>query len=350
MPTLRSPTLGPLAVGLALAVGVVATTALATPPGKNGKIVFRRYLSADHSAGALFVANPDGSGVTQLTHPAAGRVVDNEPDWSPDGTQVVFQRADENACGDDSCESDQIWVVNADGSNAHAIAADPAGKSCATNNKPGGGICRFSPAWSPDGTRIIFACTTPFIPGYLETGGLCVVNADGSSLTTLIHTPKRFYDDGPQFSPNGKQIAFERDLDGADGSTMTAALFVMHADGTNIHRVTPLALRGGDHPDWSPDGKRILFTSNVDGPDAISANKYTVKPDGTGLRQLTHARGGTTQWMSSSYSPDGQWITVARRSGAHNAQVYVIRTDGTGARNITHSTTWDSAPDWGATH
>jgi TolB protein len=178
-------------------------------------------------------------------------------------------------------------------------------------------------------------------------GGLCVADADGSDLTTLVHTPAHFYDDGPQFSPDGKQIAFERDLDGAHGSTLKTAVFVMNADGSNIHRITPWALRGGDHPDWSPDGKRILFTSNVDGSATISANKYTVKPDGTGLRQLTHARGGPTQWMSSSYSPDGTWITVARRSGSNNAQVYVMRTNGTGIRKITHSTSWNSAPDWG---
>lgn len=337
-----------IVIALAVLVSTVTGTAVATPPGKNGKIVFRRYLNVDHSSGALFVVNPDGSGVVQLTHPPAGRVLDNEPDWSPDGSQVVFQRADSNACGNDSCETDQIWVVNADGSNAHAIVTDPAGKSCATDNKPGGGICRFSPAWSPDSKRVIFACTTPFIPGYPETGGLCLVNADGSNATTLVHTPTRFYDDGPQFSPDGKQIAFERDLDGADGSTLKAAVSVMNADGTNIHRVTPWALRAGDHPDWSPDGKRILFTSNIDGPDTVSANKYTVKPDGKGLRQLTHARGGTTQWMSSSYSPDGRWITLARRSGGNNADVYVMRTNGTGIRNITRSAPWDSAPDWGS--
>lgn len=326
----------------------IAAVASATPAGTNGPIVFRRYLNSDHSAGALFVINPDGSGLRQLTHPAAGRVLDNEPDWSPDGKQVVFQRADENACGDDSCETDQIMVVNADGSGAHAVAVDPAGKNCATDNKPAGGLCRSSPAWSADGTRVIFSCGTPWIPGVTVSEGLCIVNADGSGAQTFFKAPARMNDDGPQFSPDGKRIAFERALDSSDGGTLKVAVFVMNADGSGAHRVTPWGLRGGDHPDWSPDGKRILFTSNVDGPSSVSSNKYTVRPDGTGLHALTHATGGSTQWMSSSYSPDGAWITVARRSGAANASVYVMHVDGTHVRRIVHSNSWNSAPDWGS--
>ena len=337
-----------LLVAIAGASAIAAGTARATSPGKNGQIVFRRYLSTDHSAGALFVVNPGGSGLRQLTHPATGRVLDNEPDWSPNGKQVVFQRADENACGDDSCETDQIWVVNADGSGAHAIASDPAGKNCATDNKPAGGLCRSSPAWSADGTRVIFSCGTPWIPGFDVSGGLCIVNADGSGTQTFLKAPKGMNDDGPQVSPDGSRIAFERAFDTPDGGTLRVAIFVMNADGSNARRVTPWSLRGGDHPDWSPDGKRILFTSNIDGPSNVSSNKYTVNPDGTGLHALTRARGGLTQWMSSSYSPDGKWITLARRSGGDNASVYVMRADGTHVRRVFHSSAWNSAPDWGS--
>jgi TolB protein len=337
-----------LLVAIAGASAIAAGAARATPPGKNGQIVFRRYLNAEHSAGALFVVGPDGSGLRQLTHPAAGSVLDNEPDWSPNGKQVVFQRADDSACSDNSCETSEIWVVNADGSGAHAVARDPAGKNCATDNKPAGGLCRSSPAWSADGTRVIFSCGTPWIPGFAVSEGLCIVNADGSGTQTFLQAPKGMNDDGPQFSPDGQRIAFERAFDSSDGGTLKVAVFVMNADGSNARRVTPWGLRGGDHPDWSPDGKRILFTSNIDGSSSVSSNKYTVRPDGTGLHALTHARGGSTQWLSSSYSPDGKWITLARRSGNDNASVYVMRADGTHVRRVTHSSFWDSAPDWGS--
>ena len=166
-----------IVVGLLALVGVAGAvaTADATTPGANGKIAFRRYFDQDHSSGALFTANPDGSDVQQITHPAAGPVLDNEPDWSPDGKQVVFQRNDGNGCGT-NCETAEIWVVNADGSNAMAIVKDPVGKGCALDGKPAGGSCRGGPAWSPDGKRIIFECGAPNGPG-----GFCVANADGSN-------------------------------------------------------------------------------------------------------------------------------------------------------------------------
>ena len=340
-----------LLVAIVGASAIAAGTAGATSPGKNGQIVFRRYLNNDHSSGALFVVNPDGSGIHQITHPNTGRVLDNEPDWSPNGMQVVFQRADENACGDDSCETDQIMVANADGSDPHPVASDPAGKNCATDNKPAGGLCRSSPAWSADGSRAIFSCGSPWIPGYPESEGLCIANADGTGTQTFLKAPKGMNDDGPQFSPDGKRIAFERAFDAPDGGTLKVAVFVMNADGSGARRLTPWRLRAGDHPDWSPDGKRILFTTNIDGSSSISSNKYTVKPDGTELHAVTHASGGSVQWMSSSYSPNGKWIVVARRTATENASVWIMRADGTHARPITHAEySWDSAPDWNITN
>ena len=114
--------------------------------------------------------------------------------------------------------------------------------------------------------------------------------------------------------------------------------------------ITPWALRAGDHPDWSPDGTRILFHSNQDGPATVSANLYTIRPDGKGLRQLTHARGGSVQYASSSFSPNGKWITFARRTGESNADVFIMRADGTRVqKNVARSKLWDSAPDWGPT-
>jgi TolB protein len=54
-------------------------------------------------------------------------------------------------------------------------------------------------------------------------------------------------------------------------------------------RVTPWDLRAGDTPDRSPDGRRILFNSNNAGPETVSANLSTIRPNGTHLQQLTFA-------------------------------------------------------------
>jgi TolB protein len=111
-------------------------------------------------------------------------------------------------------------------------------------------------------------------------------------------------------------------------------------------RVTPWHLRAGDTPDWSPDGRRILFHDNLDGPSTVSANLYTIRPNGSHLQQLTFEEGGVVNHLGSCYSPDGTMITFARRPA----------TGGHGGRRVHHARGWhaeghpnelyDSYPDW----
>jgi TolB protein len=339
----RRHAIGGLA-GLALA-GVAVSVAGATAPGKNGKLAFRGYLDADHTWSALFTANPDGSATRQITHPPR-RVLDIEPDWSPDGKQLVFQRVSLDGCGPD-CETDQIYRLNSGGAGLKALAAESGGKGCIRRSQPAGGTCRGVPAWSPDGKQIAFECavltpaqTNPYL------GRICVMNADGSDVHRLPQTSAASAgDSAPTWSPDGRRIAFQRALNGGQRD----AVFSMNADGSRQRRVTPWSLRAGQ-PDWSPNGRRILFYSNWDGPSSVSANLLTVSPTGSGVRQLTHARGGRVQHLSATFSPDGKWITFASTPGTGNdgnADIYVMRADGSRVRNVTRSARWDSGVDWG---
>src|SRR2546421_543156 len=89
-----------------------------------------------------------------------------------------------------------------------------------------------------------------------------------NAMTGTAPAPPNRADGGPQYSPDGGTLAFERDIVTSTGDTITSAIFVMNADGGDARRLTPWKLRAGDHPDWSPNGKRILFHSNQDGPDS----------------------------------------------------------------------------------
>lgn len=330
-------------------LGFVSGSAWATPPGKNGKIAFRRYLDPEHSSSALFTANPDGSMTRQITHPPEG-VLDIEPDWSPNGMKIVFQRIDRNGCGT-GCETEEIDMVASDGSGLTRLANDPAGKGCVRGDVPAGGTCREVPAWAPDGKRIAFECQS--LTGVSRNpylGRICVMTAAGSNIRQLTQTPAAGVEDSaPSWSPDGRRLAFQRVVENERGEPLRDGVFVMNANGGNARRVTPWALRAAQ-PDWSPDGTRILFYSNWDGADGVSANLYTIGVSGTGLRRLTHAAGGTVQLLSATFSPDGRWITFGKKPGVGkdgNADIFVMRANGTHVRNISRSPVWDSGVDWG---
>src|SRR5262249_6760106 len=276
------------------------------------------------------------------------RVLDMAPNWSPDGSKLVFQRVSLDGCGP-ACETDEIYLINSDGSGMTALAHDDASKGCTQHEQPAGGTCRGVPTWSPNGMQIAFECAN-LTPGQTNPylGRICVMSSNGSNVQELPQTPTTGVgDSAPSWSPDGRRIAFQRTILDSHGTVMRDAVYLMTADGSGPHRVTPWSLRGGQ-PDWSPNGQRLLFYSNWGGPTTVSANLYTIGADGTALRQLTHAHGGTQQHLSATFSPDGKWIAFSRTQRGRNADVFIMRANGTSVRNVTRSAIWDSGVDWGA--
>ena len=123
----------------------------------------------------------------------------------------------------------------------------------------------------------------------------------------------------------------------------------------DARRITPWRMNCQDRPTFSPDGKRLLFRCMPRGEEGPS-NLYLVRPDGTGLHQVTFAS-ADRQFLGSSFSPgfrNGRgWITAGRTGGFGadgNADVFgILLRDGKVARmvNLTRSEQWDSGPGWG---
>src|SRR5262249_55425151 len=148
------------------------------------------------------------------------------------------------------------------------------------------------------------------------------------------------------FSPDGSRFVYEHSNSPLAKPPHVAALYVAKSDGSGDHRITPWPLDAGDNPDWSPDGKWILFRTHV-GTD-MNSTIDVIHPDGTGRKQLVNF-GRTANMRSATFSPDGQWIVLATDRGkGTNPAVYTMRADGTHLQLVTHSKLWDSAADWGS--
>jgi Tol biopolymer transport system component len=157
-----------------------------------------------------------------------------------------------------------------------------------------------------------------------RTGGgdIYVMNADGSSQTRLMTDSG--LDQGAAWSPDGRTIAFSRNL----------AVYLMNADGTNLRQL----LTSAEWPAWSPDGTKIAFMRCQYCDDI-----WVVNVDGTGLRQLTNH---VEREMWPAWSPDGTRIAYHRKVNDNNDEIYVMNADGTGQTRLTNNAAGDYFPKW----
>ena len=151
-----------------------------SPDGR--RLVFVRSTRQERPVG-LFVTNVDGTGVRRLT--PKGLIVDNSGfagSWSPEGDRVLFvARTSED-------NHKAIWVVDADGGTPEQLSNTPA---CGGLLSAAGQFGCYSPDWSPDGTKILFAR----FDGAGES--IYTMNADGSGLTQVTDGE----DDQPDWAP-----------------------------------------------------------------------------------------------------------------------------------------------------
>jgi Tol biopolymer transport system component len=146
----------------------------------------------------------------------------------------------------------------------------------------------------------------------------------------------------PTWSPNGKQIAFDRDprAESAEAAPH-ASVYIVDADGTNLKRLV-----AGASPAWSPNGDKILFTGYTPQPDESIPDLFTMNTDGGPRTKLTDAP--SANGWEGSWSPDGKEIVfVSSRSEAELDGLWTMNADGGSPKLVRlepYCTVGD--PDW----
>ncbi len=301
-----------------LGLAVLVASSSATTPGRNGRIAF----SADSGHGLeVFTIRPNGRGLRQVTPGMRGDAT--AVDWSPDGDTIVFEH--DFFEPDRDVDHGQILTINADGSHLRWLT------------KAG---VKSQPAYTPDGRHLVYMRGDSAAPQ-----GIFIMRTDGSHRRRLTTNPFgiEFGDADPNVSPDGRTVTFVRHK--VEGELQ--ALYAVSIDGTHERQILSYRHEIAIKHDWAPSGNRIVVTTQADYPNGRSPNIATVRPDGSGLKKLTHYRGGANGAFAGSYSPNGRWIVFRVENLARERfRLYKMRPDGSDRTLISRLPFAPRSSDW----
>lgn len=273
----------------------------ASHPG--GRIVYQSDQSGNMQLYLLDLANDEAIRLTNNAY------VDYSPAYIPALNKIGFVS--------DREDGTNAYTMNLDGSGEQAVF-------------PPSMLLDY-PDWSPDGTLIAASYTEACVEDTPCNFDLYILDPAAFLATQLSDTTVSEW--VPQWSPDGQKIAFSSDLDG------DSEIYVINRDGSNLVQLTDNSGYDG-RPRWSPDGALISFETDREGGDW---DIFIMNADGSHARPVT-ANDGTNDWMQS-WSPDGKWLVYVSDMDGNN-ELNVIDINGRNQQQLTSNEYADQSPVW----
>jgi Tol biopolymer transport system component len=276
----------------------------------------------------VFLVRPDGTDPHEVATALPGEHI--HPDWSSDGHPLVFA----------GLVGDRHQIMRFDPLNDPTGAHAPQLTACADSC-----LDDMDPAMSPTDAKITYVeIGGPLVPfGDIEvpaTQNLRIANVTPGGLTrvrTLLETRATTMElNAPRWSPDGSHLLFwaERHVDDTGQPVDETAVFAIRADGAGLAQVTQRSMLVGDC-DWSPDGTHLVVATHplqLFNFDAVVSNLFSVRPDGAGLRQLTHSTTPNDRTTQAHFTPDDRIIYT--RVTPSGRTLWLINADGSNGTPI----------------
>jgi Tol biopolymer transport system component len=273
-----------------------------SPDGR--RLAFSRWTAWAISDLYLVDLSPDLKPLAELKRLTSGNWGAASPAWTADGKSLIFS----NLSGGES----SLWRVDASGSSKPERLATLGGPAA-------------YPAISHHGNRLAYA---------QETMHECIWRIEIPTPGGKAKRPEKFIsstrnDDFPEFSPDGRRIAFGSDRSGS------WEIWICDADGSNPVQLTSLGGQNFVIPRWSPDSRRLAFYAKIEGRSEV----YVINASGGSPQRLTFGPIGSE---APSWSRDGHWILF--NSSTQPPDIYKMPAEGGPAVLVRHT----PAPGWWA--
>jgi Tol biopolymer transport system component len=299
-------------------------TPLTADPTAGIAFVTNRHLDPDlaaelalHQNWELYLVQPDGSGLTRLTHNPR---VDTSPTWSPDGRQIAFRSRMDG--------SSDIFVMGIDGSGLRNLVRDPEDSI----------FDEFFPEWNPQRDMLAIYTDRFYSPAVgCAWHRLAVIPLEGGKDNIRVLDSYLTEQETLAWAPDGKTIAFSSRCDYA--TEKAVELYTWDIDTDEVTQLTDDGYANGN-PAYAHNGRFLAYNSGRDGNAADIFIMDLETGETVNITNNPRFKDSHPTWSPD----DGQIAFVSNRDG--NDEIYVMNADGSEPRNITNHPSKDWEPTW----